>query len=94
MGFIIGHFLLVWCVAGFIMPSWLDIFIIEERRDDWKQPTAPCVLRDTTEGEIVDNLEAASLPQGMREKGPSGMRKDSSDDSSPVDVHDDRNDER
>lgn len=67
MGFIIGHFLLVWCVVGFLMPKWLDVFIIEERRDDWKQPVAPCVLRDTTEGEIADSLEAGSSPDPMQE---------------------------
>lgn len=42
------------------MPSWLDIFIIEERRDDWKQPTAPGLLRDTTEGEIATHMEEGS----------------------------------
>ncbi|KAH4963688.1 hypothetical protein HBI38_130570 [Parastagonospora nodorum] len=60
MGFIIAHFLLVWCVIGFVIPQWLDIFIIPERRDDWKQPLAPGILRDTTEGEVVDRLETGS----------------------------------
>jgi len=67
-GFIIGHFLLVWCVVGFIMPSWLDIFIIKERRDDWRQPTAPCLLRDTTDGELAANLEAGSPSDSLQEK--------------------------
>jgi solute carrier family 6 (neurotransmitter transporter, GABA) member 1 len=60
LGFIIGHFLFVWCVVGFFMPRWLDAFIIPERRDDWKQPTAPGLLRDTTDGQIADNMEAGS----------------------------------
>ena len=68
MGFIVGHFLLVWCVAGFLMPRWLDAFIIEERRDDWKQPLAPCLLRDTTDGEIAANMEAGSASDSMHEK--------------------------
>jgi len=70
MGFIIAHFLLVWCVVGFVMPQWLDIFIIPERRDDWKQPLAPGVLRDTTEGEVVDRLETGSqldMTEGKRD---------------------------
>lgn len=58
MGFIVAHFLLVWCIAGFIMPGWLDVFIVPERRDDWRQPMAPCLLRDTTDGEIADRAEA------------------------------------
>lgn len=69
MGFIIGHFLLVWCILGFIMPRWLDIFIIEERRDDWKQPVAPHLLRDTTEREIADSMESGSASESMREDG-------------------------
>lgn len=68
MGFIIGHFLLIWCVVGFVMPRWLDIFILEERRDDWKQPTAPCVLRDTNEAEIADGMESASQSDSAQEK--------------------------
>jgi len=42
------------------MPRWFKSFIIEERRDDWKQPVAPCVIRGTTEGHVVDNLESGS----------------------------------
>lgn len=42
------------------MPQWLDIFIVPERRDDWKQPLAPGIMRDTTEGELVDCLETGS----------------------------------
>lgn len=86
MGFIIGHFLLVWCVVGFLMPRWLDIFIVPERRDDWKQPIAPCLLRDTTEGEIADNLEAASPSDPMQETKQNPKVKDPlSDDSDPMD---------
>lgn len=59
-GFIIAHFLLLWVVAGFVMPRWFGVFIVHERRDDWKQPYAPNVLRDTTEGEVADSMEAAS----------------------------------
>lgn len=62
MGFIVGHMLLVFCIAGFIVPRWLDVFIIPQRRDDWKQPTAPCVLRDTAEGNVADGMESASSP--------------------------------
>lgn len=50
------------------MPSWLDVFIIEERRDDWKQPTAPCLLRDTTEGQVAAHMEEGSPDGSMREK--------------------------
>lgn len=73
MGFIIGHFLLVWCVLGFVMPRWLDIFIIPERRDDWKQPIAPCVVRGTREAEIDSGLEAASASDSMHD----GVKPDS-----------------
>jgi solute carrier family 6 (neurotransmitter transporter, GABA) member 1 len=68
LGFIIGHFLLVWCVVGFLLPRWLDAFIIEERRDDWKQPMAPCLLRDTTDGQIASNMEAGSPSDSYGEK--------------------------
>ncbi|PVH98239.1 SNF-domain-containing protein [Periconia macrospinosa] len=68
MGFIIGHFLIVWVILGFIMPGWLDAFIIPERRNDWKQPHAPDLLRDTTDGEIADSLEAGSSPNATEEK--------------------------
>lgn len=72
LGFIIGHFLLVWCVVGFIFPGWLDVFIIPERRDDWKQPVAPRVLRDTQDGMVADGMESASLsgssPTGKKEE--------------------------
>lgn len=84
MGFIIGHFLLLWCVAGFIMPHWLDIFIIEERRDDWKQPTAPCVLRDTTEGEIANNLETGSISDSSTNKRQDPVTKTSRRDEAGV----------
>jgi solute carrier family 6 GABA transporter-like protein 1 len=61
LGFIVGHFLLIWCIFGFIFPSWLDVFIIKERRDDWRQPVAPRVLRDTQEGQLADEMESASM---------------------------------
>jgi hypothetical protein len=70
MGFIIAHFLLIWCILGFVMPRWLDIFIIPERRDDWRQPIAPCVLRDTREAEISSNMEAASASDSLHEAKP------------------------
>ena len=60
MGFIVAHFLLIWVILGFVMPRWLDIFIIPERRDDWKQPIAPCVLRGTREADLDGSMEAAS----------------------------------
>jgi solute carrier family 6 GABA transporter-like protein 1 len=47
-------------VIGFVIPHWLDVFIIPERRDDWKQPLATGFLRDTTEGEVVVRLETGS----------------------------------
>ncbi|KAM0718864.1 hypothetical protein Q7P37_005936 [Cladosporium fusiforme] len=76
MGFIIGHFLILWCVVGFVMPRWLDVFIIEERRDDWKQPVAPGVLRDTTEGYVADGMESASGSDSVKEKQEAGLPKD------------------
>lgn len=83
LGFIIGHFLLVWCVVGFIFPSWLDVFIIPERRDDWKQPVAPRVLRDTQEGQIADEMESASIgsTSGRKKESVSdeGLRRERSD---------------
>lgn len=82
LGFIIGHFLLVWCVVGFIFPSWLDVFIIPERRDDWKQPVAPRVLRDTQEGQIADEMESASIGStNVRKKesvSDEGLRRETS----------------
>jgi solute carrier family 6 GABA transporter-like protein 1 len=47
IGFIVAHFLLLWIVVGWLVPSWFDVFVIHERRDDWKQPYAPNVLRET-----------------------------------------------
>jgi solute carrier family 6 GABA transporter-like protein 1 len=64
MGFIIGHCLLLWCILGFVMPRWLDVFIIPERRDDWKQPIAPCVVRSTREAEISSSMEEAASGSG------------------------------
>jgi solute carrier family 6 GABA transporter-like protein 1 len=60
MGFIVGHFLLVWCILGFVTPRWFDVFIIPERRDDWKQPMAPCVVRGAREAEVASSMEVAS----------------------------------
>ncbi|KAK2936613.1 Sodium:neurotransmitter symporter [Fusarium oxysporum f. sp. vasinfectum] len=60
LGFIVAHLLLVWCVIGFVFPRWFNIFIVPERRDDWKQPYAPNVLRGTTEGEDATKAETAS----------------------------------
>jgi solute carrier family 6 GABA transporter-like protein 1 len=60
LGFIIGHFLLVWVAFGLCMPSWFDVFIVPERRDDWKQPVAPGVLRETPEDRIAEGLESSS----------------------------------
>jgi solute carrier family 6 (neurotransmitter transporter, GABA) member 1 len=69
-GFIIAHFLLLWIVAGFFMPRWFSVFIIPERHDDWKQPYAPNVVRDTSEGEVADSLETGSTsrPGSSKEK--------------------------
>ena len=58
MGFIVGHMVFVFTIAGFIVPRWLDVFIIPERRNDWKQPTAPGMIRDVDEGQEADSLEA------------------------------------
>jgi solute carrier family 6 GABA transporter-like protein 1 len=75
MGFIIGHFLLVWCILGFVMPRWLDVFIIPERRDDWKQPVAPCVVRGTREAEIDSSLEGAvSGSDSMHDAKPDSVK--------------------
>jgi solute carrier family 6 GABA transporter-like protein 1 len=79
MGFIIGHFLLVWCIVGFMMPNWLDVFIIPERRDDWKQPIAPGILRDTTEGEVADRLESGGSSSDVTE----GKKEGSVDENAP-----------
>lgn len=82
LGFIIGHFLLVWAVLGFIFPQWLDVFIIPERRDDWMQPTAPGVLRDTTEGIAADGMETGSNPTEKKLEGrrtDSDLRRDTMD---------------
>ena len=68
MGFIIGHFLLIWCILGFVMPRWLDIFIVPERRDDWKQPIAPCVVRGTREAEVDSSMEAASASDSVHDE--------------------------
>ncbi|KLO92094.1 Uncharacterized protein LW93_7723 [Fusarium fujikuroi] len=68
LGFIVAHLLLVWCVIGFVFPRWFNVFIVSERRDDWKQPYAPNVLRGTTEGEDATETETgmssgdASMP--------------------------------
>ncbi len=67
MGFIIGHFLLLWVVVGLFMPQWFGVFIIPERRDDWKQPTAPCVLRGTVENDEADSLESVISNDRMNE---------------------------
>jgi hypothetical protein len=83
MGFIIGHFLLVWVVAGFFAPRWLDVFIVPERRDDWKQPVAPGVLRGTTDSRIADSLESASPSNPSVEKTQSPM------DGRPLNGHND-----
>lgn len=92
MGFIIGHFLLVWCVFGFVMPRWLDVFIIPERRDDWKQPIAPCVLRGTREAEIDNSMEAASASDSMHEAKPESVTKDPQSDPLTNDNLNDNND--
>ena len=80
MGFIVGHVLLVWCVAGFVMPHWLDIFIVPERRGDWKQPISPGILPDTTEGEARDRLESGSSSDITEEKKDETRKSDVPDD--------------
>ena len=80
MGFIVAHFLLVWVVFFFFVPSWLDVFIVPERREDWKQPTAPNVLRDTTDGVVADGLEAGSTEKTKLEGRPnSDLLRENSD---------------
>ncbi|EXM14508.1 hypothetical protein V3481_005817 [Fusarium oxysporum f. sp. vasinfectum] len=71
LGFIVAHLLLVWCVIGFVFPRWFNIFIVPERRDDWKQPYAPNVLRGTTEGEDATKAETgmSSGDASMSNKG-------------------------
>ena len=59
-----------------MMPRWLDVFIIPERRDDWKQPIAPCVLRGTREAEIDSRMEAASASDSMHEAKPEFVTKE------------------
>ena len=83
MGFIVGHFLLVWCVAGFFFPRWLDVFIIPERRNDWKQHLAPGVVRDTTEGQIADHMESGSSSDVTEGKKEESEDKDVLDGSIP-----------
>ncbi|KAL5625741.1 hypothetical protein FOBRF1_000084 [Fusarium oxysporum] len=61
LGFIVAHLLLVWCVIGFVFPRWFNMFIIPERRDDWKQPYAPNVLRGTTEGKDATKAETETV---------------------------------
>ncbi|KAH7222587.1 uncharacterized protein BKA55DRAFT_681043 [Fusarium redolens] len=71
LGFIIAHLLLVWRVIGFVFPRWFNVFIIPERRDNWKQPYAPNVLRGTTEGEEATKADAgmSSGDTSMSNKG-------------------------
>ncbi|KAL2207317.1 SNF-domain-containing protein [Sarocladium strictum] len=78
-GFIIGHFLLVWAVGFFFFPKWLDIFIVPERRDDWRQPVAPGVLRDTTEGVMADGMETGSAEKKLSGGHNSPLRRENSD---------------
>lgn len=93
MGFIIAHFLLLWVVLGFVMPRWLDIFIIPERRDDWKQPLAPCVIRNTAEADIATGMENASPSDSVHEAKPDAVTKDSTSDHLNSDgLHDSNND--
>ncbi|KAL4722260.1 hypothetical protein ACLX1H_011042, partial [Fusarium chlamydosporum] len=65
VGFIVAHCLLLWIVIGFIFPRWYDIFIVHERRDDWKQPYAPNILRGTTDGQEVDGRDIGSNDAAM-----------------------------
>ncbi|CAG1991375.1 unnamed protein product [Fusarium graminearum] len=60
VGFIVAHCLLLWIVIGYIFPRWYDVFIVHDRRDDWKQPYAPNISRGTTDGQEVDSNEAAT----------------------------------
>jgi solute carrier family 6 GABA transporter-like protein 1 len=50
-------------VIGFIFPRWFNVFVIPERRDDWRQPYAPNVLRGTTEGEEATKAETGTSSQ-------------------------------
>lgn len=69
MGFIIGHFLLVWVVVGFFMPQWFGVFIVPERLDDWKQPMAPGELRGTADNAGADSLESVISNDRGNESG-------------------------
>ncbi|CVL06291.1 uncharacterized protein FMAN_03772 [Fusarium mangiferae] len=74
LGFIVAHLLLVllvWCMSVFAFPRWFNVFIVPERRDDWKQPYAPNVLRGTTEGEDATKAETgmSSGDASMSKKG-------------------------
>jgi solute carrier family 6 GABA transporter-like protein 1 len=59
------------------VPQWLDVFIVPERREDWKQPVAPNVLRDTTEGVVADGLETGSTEEAEKKREFDGRRADS-----------------
>ncbi|KAL2073520.1 hypothetical protein VTL71DRAFT_10846 [Oculimacula yallundae] len=53
-GFAVGHLALVMIALGLIVPSWFDIFIPVERRNEGKVPYAPGVIGPATD------LDAAS----------------------------------
>ncbi|KAF5642230.1 Sodium and chloride-dependent GABA transporter 2 [Fusarium tjaetaba] len=73
LGSISAHLLLVWCVIGFVFPRWFNVFIVPGRRDDWKQPYAPNVLRGTTEGGEVTKAETG-MPSGDASMSNEGVK--------------------
>lgn len=76
VGFIVAHCLLLWIVIGFVFPRWYDIFIKHERREDWKQPYAPNILRDTTDGHEPGSNEAATSEAAMSSETSSKKEND------------------
>ena len=58
-GFTFAHITVLLAIIGVAIPRALDVFVLPEKRDDWKAPYAPQVLMPTlvARADGVENIE-------------------------------------
>ncbi|KAL0940478.1 Sodium and chloride-dependent GABA transporter 2 [Colletotrichum truncatum] len=73
-GFSIMHLVFPIMIAGFLVPSWFDLIVPEDKRDKGVHPVAPLEVLEPTDGEPLP-LNAVSFEDGMNAKEQKGMNE-------------------
>lgn len=72
-GFAVAHIALILIFGGMFVPRWFNILIPTHRRGEGKFDYAPCVLHNTLDAEIANNMESATADRnGAPLAGPEG----------------------